>query len=368
MRVVIVMNSAYGVKILRTDLIRFILSKGHKITVVCSFENSKLDLEHLGVSTICWDVSRSGMNFYREFRSLIQLRRILMEIDSDVILNFTSKAIIYGSIAAILAGKKNVVSTFSGLGYLFTDNHSRRSFQRLILYRFLWFVLRRNVAVCFHNPDDRELFTKNNIVLQSRTFRVYGSGVDTVKFCPSKKKRESSTTTFIMVSRILKHKGVFEYIGAAQLLKSEGLSVRALLVGPFDNHPSAINRRTIAKHELAGAITYLDAVEDVRPYLEEADVFVLPSYREGTSRATLEAMSMAKPIITTNEPGCRETVKDSYNGYLIPSRDHISLAATMRKFIGNDPVIKSMGAQSRKMAQKLYDVNRVNDRFWSNVI
>ena len=171
-----------------------------------------------------------------------------------------------------------------------------------------------------------------------------------------------------MIARLITHKGVLDYLTAAKLLKAQNLPVNCRLLGPFYCHPTAIDPATIKRHEDSGFVEYLGTVTDVRPHIAAADVFVLPSYREGTPRAALEAMAMAKPIITTDAPGCRETVHDGLNGYLVPVRDPVSLSAAMEKLIDRPHQIREMGLHSRRLAERLYDVGAVNEAMWTRIL
>ena len=191
---------------------------------------------------------------------------------------------------------------------------------------------------------------------------------DTKRFVPIPRKNENRSTVFLMVARLLASKGVLDYIEAAKLLKRERCFAHFRILGAFDEHPTAIDRDTIQSAVDSGTIEYCGTTNDVRPYLQDADVFVLPSYyREGTPRSSLEALATAKPIITTDSPGCRETVIHGSNGYLVPVRDPAALAEAMRKLLGNPNRIRKMGFRSRKLAEELYDVDKVNAHLWREI-
>ena len=367
--VALVMNNSTGVRILRSDLIRFLLSHGHQVTVVCAIDDAATDLRRMGASVVNWSMSRSGINPLREMLSVVRLRRILAHLQPDIILTFTPKSVLYGSIAARSTPSSSVFSVVAGLGFLFGAENLLLATLAPIIRIVFRLALRNNLLVCFQNPDDQKLFIYKNILPQSRTCRVYGSGVDISRFVPTPDHKPRSEIAFIMVARLIKPKGVLEYIQAASILKSERCPARFMLLGPFDDHPTAIDEPTVRSSVNSGVIEYLGATTDVRPYLDDADVFVLPSYyREGTPRSTLEAMAMAKPIITTDYPGCRETVIDDRNGYLVPVRDASKLADAMRKLLGDHVRIREMGLQSRQMAEDLYDVEKVNRHLWREVL
>ena len=209
------------------------------------------------------------------------------------------------------------------------------------------------------NTDDLDLFTKLGILPDSqKTVLINGSGVNIEHYAYTKPK--NGKMVFLIIARLLWDKGIGEFVSAARLLKKKYPEVSFHIVGPYDNNPSAIKRNDILKWQDEGLIEYMGSTEDVRPYIAECSVYVLPSYREGTPRSVLEAMSMGRPIITTDAPGCRETVIDGINGFLVPVRDSERLSNAMEKFLQNPSLITEMGAKSREIAEARYDVNKVN--------
>ena len=362
------MNTAWGVKTLRSDLIRFLQSLRHHVSVVSCTDAAALDLQRMGVTFENWAVTRGGLNPVREGLAILRLRRLLVRIQPDLILCFTPKAILFGSVAARAIPSTKVFSVFAGLGFLFgTESTLLRLLSPAL--RFLFHQsLKNNRVVFFQNPDDLKLFVTHRIVSPERTCRLYGSGVDTKRFVPIPPTKENRETVFLMVARLLASKGVLDYIEAAKILKRERCFAHFRILGAFDEHPTAIDRDTIQSAVDSGTIEYCGTTNDVRPYLQDADVFVLPSYyREGTPRSSLEALATAKPIITTDSPGCRETVIHGRNGYLVPVRDPVALAEAMRKLLGDPDRIRTMGSRSRKLAEELYDVDKVNAHLWREI-
>ena len=368
MHVAILMNTAWGVKTLRSDLIRFLQSRQHHVSVISRADSATIDLRHMGVSFENWVVARSGLNPFREGLSLLRLRRMLARIQPDLILCFTPKAILLGSLAARAVPTIQVFSVFAGLGFLFgSDTALLRVLAPAI--RFLFHhSLKNNHVVFFQNPDDLELFVTRRIIPRTRTCRLYGSGVDTRRFAPDTMRANRRETIFLMISRLIVTKGVLDFIEAAKILKRARYPARFRILGAFDDHPTAVDRNTIQTAVDSGTIEYCGTTHDVVPYLHDADVFVLPSYyREGTPRSALEALATAKPIITTDSPGCRETVIHARNGYMVPARDPVALAGAMRKLVGNHTQIRTMGNSSRKLAEELYDVDKINAHLWSQI-
>ena len=369
MKIALVSNAAWGVKLLRSDLIEFLIRDGHTLTVVCETDSTAPSLRAMGVSVVGCRMSRSGTNPVKELLVVLRLKRRLQRLAPDVVMNFTPKGVIYGSIAAWLAGNGNVFSVVTGLGLVFAGRGLRGFVMRQVVVGLYRFALRRNALVFFQNGDDRRTFTRNGVVRRSRTRRVRGSGVDVRRFAPVTRGDGHPETAFLMISRLLKEKGVMEFVEAAAMLKGEGHRLHAALLGPFDEeNPAAIRPSAVRPYLEAGVVEYLGVAKDVRPALGSCDVFVLPSYYpEGTPRTVLEALAMGKPVITTDAPGCRETVIDGDNGFLIPTRDVTALAAAMRRLLIEPRLIPHMGARSRKLAETYYDVEQVNRYLWSEI-
>ena len=366
--VALVMNTAWGVKTLRSDLIRFLQSLRHRVSVVSRADSAVIDLQRMGVTFEDWTVARTGLNPFREGQAILRLRRLLRRIQPDMILCFTPKAILLGSFAARAIPNSHVFSVFTGLGFLFGNDSRLKRALTAVLHLLFRRALKNNPIVFFQNPDDLGMFVAHRIVPLERTFRLYGSGVDTRRFVPGRSNQGRGDTVFLMIARLVTAKGVLEYIEAAKILKRERCRTRFRLLGAFDDHPTGIDRGVIQSAVDAGTIEYCGTTDDVLSYLQDADVFVLPSYyREGTPRSSLEALATAKPIITTDWPGCRETVIHDSNGYLVTVRDPVALAEAMRKLVGDWDRIRTMGKRSRKLAEELYDVDKVNSHLWREI-
>jgi glycosyltransferase involved in cell wall biosynthesis len=272
---------------------------------------------------------------------------------------YTAKPVIWGMIAARLSTVPVRVALITGLGFAFTDrDHSglSRGLARVVRWLY-WFSLRFATTVIFQNPDDKAEFVRLRVITPAQKLCVVdGSGVDTEWFRPAPLP---GAATFLLIARLLADKGVREYAEAARVVRMQHPSARFRLVGWFDENPSAISRAEVEAWVARGDIEYVGALEDVRPAIAAAAVYVLPSYREGTPRTVLEAMAMARPIITTDTPGCRETVRCGVNGFLVPPRNVPALAEAMLRFITDPSLAARMGAQSRAIAEQRYDARRV---------
>ncbi|MBE0575225.1 MAG: glycosyltransferase family 4 protein [Desulfuromonadales bacterium] len=351
----------------RGQLLQDMVAHGHEV-IACA-PNAKAQiitrLKNIGVDYQDFPLHRTGINPLQDLRSIWVFVRLFRKIRPDVVLNYTIKPTIYGSMAATIAKVTNISSMITGLGYAFSKSSLK---QRLVgqvatlLYRV---GLRSNKVVFFQNPDDLALFCALGIVTErNHPTLIGGSGIDLNYFsvCPL-----PQTASFLLIARLIREKGVCEYVEAARQLHKKYPKARFCLVGMVDSNPSAIRSEDIDEWSRAGFIEFLGRLEDVRPAIADSSVFVLPSYREGVSHATLEAMAMGRPIITTDAPGCRETVVEGLNGFLVPIMDTDALANAMERFILDPSLSEAMGEQSRLLAADRFDVRTVNHIIMKNL-
>jgi len=346
----------------RMHLLSEILSRGHEAVVIgppC--EKKWIDqIEKIGVRFRAVEVQRASLNPFKDFKYLLDLKTLLREERPSVVLSYTIKPVIYGSLAARLARISKIYSLITGLGYAFMGSglkHRLLGCVVSILYRF---ALSKNHLVFFQNLDDQQLFVDRKIVPIQKCCVVDGSGVDLDHFAT--KPVPTAPVGFLLVARLLRDKGIQEYVEAAKVLKPAHPSARFCLLGPFDDNPTCISKAELDSWIEAGIITYIPETDDVRPALAECSVFVLPSYREGTPRSVLEALSVGRAVITTNAPGCKETVDNGRNGFLVDVRNPVQLAAAMEKFIRDPELAVTMGKQSRAYAEKRFDVRLITSR------
>jgi len=376
-KVAFIANSAFTLINFRKELIGSFIEKGYEVIAICPIEcglmgerNIEEALSEIGVRHISIKLSRKGVNPISELLLLFQLFKILRKEKPELVMNYTIKPVIYGSIAAKIFTKARIFSTITGLGFAFTNTgFVGRSLAKVIKLQYSM-ALRFNETVFFQNSDDLSLFNKLGLVSKTKTKIINGSGVNLERFnCAVNKntlKREPNS--FIMIARILKDKGVAEYINAARIVKREFPNSKFILLGAIDDNPASYKLEDVEQWQNEGVIEYIGPQTDVRPYLFSNQVFVLPSYREGTPRSVLEAMAMEMPIITTNAPGCKETVENDINGYLVDVESVEQLTDAIKKFIDNPTLILKMGKQSLEIARRKYDVNRVNQDILSSVL
>jgi glycosyltransferase involved in cell wall biosynthesis len=359
--IVITVNTAWNLVNFRLGLIRSLLASGYNVVALAPEDHHAETIRKLGCRFIALSMDGQGTNPLRDLWLLARYFLILRKIRPQVLLGFTIKPNVYGSIAARFLGIP-VVNNIAGLGTTFLQTGWLNLVARL-LYKF---ALSNSRLVFFQNNDDMNLFIEAGLVKGIKTSILPGSGVDTTFFAPQNpSKPKDNTTSFILIARLLWDKGVGEYIEAAKILQAENVNTDIRLLGFLDvNNPSAISREQINTWQSDGLISYLGVSDDVRSYLADADCVVLPSYREGTPRSLLEAGSMGKPIITTDAPGCRDLVSHGNTGYLVPVRDAKALADAMKQMAGLDAEKRElMGKASREFIVENYDEHIVIDAY-----
>jgi glycosyltransferase involved in cell wall biosynthesis len=312
----------------------------------------------LGVRFIEIPLSKHGLSIASDIKYFWRLWRLIRLEKPSVTLGYTIKPVIYGSIAARLAGVRNVNAMITGAGYAFTANTFKAKMVRFVvaaLYK-LGFMAAKNII--FQNPDDLEEFTRRKLVPKKKCRLVNGSGVNMQKFEAAPMPEKIS---FLMISRMLVGKGVREYLEAARIVKQKHPTVRFVLVGAFEKLPDSLIPAELQSYFADGIVEHHPETPDVKTHYRQCTVYVLPSYREGTPRTVLEAMATARPIITTNVPGCRQTVVNGQNGFLIPPKDPIALAEKMMWFVENPEQAAIMGNASLEICKEKFEVGAINE-------
>ncbi len=345
----------------RGPMLRAMVACGHEVIACSPAASAEIidQLANLGVSYRDIELDRTGICPINDIRYVARLYRLLKRIKPDVFLSYTVKPVIYGSIAARIVGVPRIYSIISGLGYAFTSNGIKARAVGILVRWLYTLSLRFNKTVFFQNPDNRRKFLESGIVNSSdRTVLVNGSGVDLSYYQPSS---FPTMITFLLMARLIKEKGVYEYVEAARILKQRYPTVKCLLAGYIDTNPSAISKATLKNWIDSGCIEYLGYLTDVRPAIDVSSVYVLPSYYpEGVPHSILEAMAMGRPIITTDTPGCRETVQHGRNGLIVSEKNVSALVNSMEYFISKPESIHSMGIQSLQIVCDKFDVNKIN--------
>jgi len=360
MKVAVVASFAPSLVKFRGPLLQAMVARGWEVMALAPEADPgvRAALESIGVMFRTYPLARQGTHPFRDLRTLHALWTIFRELRPDTVFAYTIKPVIWGMLAAALAGVPRRVAMITGMGAAFTPpfNAKKRLVRGVVevLYR-LALPLAHTVVV--QNPDDEAMV--RGWVDPRKLVRVPGSGVDLDFFQP---EPYPETPTFLMLSRLIVDKGVREFVEAARRVKARHPEARFLLAGWFEpDYPGSISREEFACWQEEGVVEYLGVLEDVRPALRACSVYVLPSYREGIPRSVLEAMAMARPVITTDAPGCRETIEHGKSGYLVPVRDVHALAEAMEHFLQHPERIPQMGREARKRVEEVFDVRRVNE-------
>ena len=353
----------------RGKLLEAIHAKGYDIYVMApdllQFPDEHQKLQALGYHIYEIPMQRTGTNPLKDLNTLMEMYRLIRQIKPDVVLSYTIKPVIYGTLAAWLAKIPKRYALITGLGYAFqnVDSGKRSIFQKLVHGLYAQALKRAN-KVFFQNPDDLKLFQDMHLLEANKpTVVVNGSGVNVQDFDVMPLPLNDQGTvkaSFLLIARLLGDKGVREYTEAARIIKAKYPETEFHLVGWIDDNPSSISQAELDIWVNEKIVNYWGKLSDVRPAIAVSSVYVLPSYREGTPRTVLEAMAMGRAVITTDAPGCRETVLNGVNGYLVGVKSVDDLVQSMQYFIEDPKLITYMGQRSREIALNKYAVHQVN--------
>ncbi len=370
-KILIISGNARSLIANRGDLIKELSTLGHHVIALIPAFDSIPEIDEMGIEYELISLDRRHMNPFRDLKALLELTTKIRRIKPDVVFSYTIKPVVYGTLAARITRRGvRCVALITGLGQLFTGRSIKSLVGQAVARTLYSISLPLNNSVIFQNPDDmQELGTLFGNSICRQAIVVSGSGVNMEKFpkCSLPSRRAPS---FLLVSRLLINKGVIEFCEAAQILHKEFPNAKFNIVGPLDKSlSSAIPKEIIQKYKESKSINFHPPTKDVRPYLADCSVFVLPScYREGTPRAILEAMSTGRAIITTDMPGCRETVVEGENGFLVQPGSVSDVVKAMRAFLENTALAASMGEKSHELVRSRYDVNIVNRDMVSTII
>lgn len=365
--IVVLSNSAESLYNFCGDLICELADRGYRVYVLApdyDAENRKR-IEAFGGIPTPLALDRNGLNPVRDIASLISLYRLLRRIRPAVFFSLFMKPVIYGSIASWLSRVPRRVVMVAGLGFIFINADDTASMKvrllRFLVGRLYWLSFRLANLGIFQNPDDLALMVDSGIAPHDRVMLVDGSGVNLDRFPLRAGPRDPGRRlTFVWMGRLLREKGVIELVEATKIVREQGFDVDVLLVGGVDSNPGSLTEDAVQGWHDAGIITWTGKVDDVRPYLAQSDVFVLPSYREGLPRSTQEAMAIGLAVITTDVAGCRETVVDGVNGFLVPVRSAPAIAEAMIRYAREPGLAAEHGAAGRALVEQKFDVRVIN--------
>jgi glycosyltransferase involved in cell wall biosynthesis len=359
MRIAIVLNTSWNIYNFRMSFVRTLLAQGYEVHTIAPADDYTHHLTAAGCIHHKVTMDSRGANPIKDLALLAELFMIYRKIRPDIILHYTIKPNVYGTLAAALL-RIPVVNNVCGLGTVFLKDNLVSAFA-ILLYKISFRFAQK---VFFQNPDDLKLFLDKNLVAASSADLVPGSGIDLKRFEPMRFSRNEKFT-FLLISRLITDKGVIEYIDAVKKLRSSGVNARFQILGAMDPaHKRGIKVEVIQEWISSGIIEYLGTTDDVRLFIQNADCIVLPSYREGTPRTLLEAASSSKPIITTNVPGCNHVVVDNFNGFLCKLKDADDLAEKMKRMMDLEaPTLRLFGINGRAKMEAEYNESFVINKY-----
>jgi glycosyltransferase involved in cell wall biosynthesis len=347
-RIAFVANTSWSIYKFRLHLLQAIIENGFDVYVLAPRDKYTAFFEQLpGLFFIELKKLKSkSISIPDDLQLYLELVQHYKRIRPRLIFHYTIKANIYGPLAAARIDCP-AVSVITGLGYMFSGK-SLFAFAASLLYRY---ALKKTKEVWFLNRDDQKIFITNKLVAAEKTFLLPGEGVDTAAFYPAPYHDSPAPVSFLLIARLIEHKGIYEFVQSAALLRAQKINVKCSLLGFFDDKSAvAISKDQLAQWTEEGSIVYLGETDNVAPFIEKADCIVLPSYREGMPLSLLEGASMCKALIATDTAGCREIVKDGVNGYLCRPKDAADLAARMIQYCQlKAEAKKAMGTAGREM-------------------
>ena len=359
MKILVLSSHTLSLFWFRLDMMISFLNLGYEVIAAGSDNETlwkpKFDEQNIKYKQIT--VSRNGLNPLNDFKTFFSIKKLLKEERPDKIFVYQAKTIVYGALAAHHLNIKDIYPLVAGLGSVFRGTGVKNRFFRYVMCKLYRRAFIYSRTVIFQNEDDLNTFVENEIVDINKTKIINGSGVNIEKFKPAPMP---TSPTFLYIGRLIKDKGIIEYLDACRNIKFYNKKIKCLLIGPFDTNLSALKKEELQPYIDDETIEYIGEQADVRPYIESCSVFVLPSYHEGTPKTVLEAMAVGRAIITSDAPGCRETVINEKNGFLVTVKDVKQLTDKMKYLIENPDICDKMGRESRKIVCEKYDVNIVN--------
>jgi glycosyltransferase involved in cell wall biosynthesis len=363
--IAIVTSIAYSLANFRGQLIEDLVARGLRVYALAPDfdEKTRAAVRALGAEPLDFSLERTGMRPLRDLRDTARLTRQLRQLKPDLTFCYFVKPVIYGSLAAWAAGVKRRYALVAGLGFVFAQDAAGQGIKRRLLQRMVSRLYERAFRVCrkvfFQNDDDVAHFVSAGRLDPGKVVRLAGTGVDLERLQPA--PPQLSPIRFLLMARLLREKGIVEFAQAGAIVRRSHPGAEFILAGGLDPNPGGLSEAEIRRWFHGDGLSWLGHVDDVVPIIRACSVYVLPSYyREGVPRSIQEAMAMARPVITTDSIGCRDTVEPDRNGFLVPVRDATSLAAAMTRFIAEPGLIETMGNESRQLAEERFNVREIN--------
>lgn len=360
MKIIVLSSHTSSLFWFRIDMMKSFHQKGYDVVAAGPDEEKvwKEKFEEQKIKYVQIQVSRNGLNPLSDMKTFFCLNRLLKQEKPDKIFVYQAKTIVYGCLAAKVNHIQEVYPMVAGLGSVFRGFGIKNALAKIVMQMLYRLAFACSEKVFFQNQDDRNELLNLRLLKESQTVMINGSGVNLDNFKPVPLP---STPTFLYIGRLIRDKGIMEYLDACKDIKLQYPQVRCLLVGPFDSNPSALKPEELQPYINNKIVEYYGEQSDVRSYIAQCSTYVLPSYHEGTPKTVLESMAMGRAVLTSDAPGCRETVVDGKNGFLIPVKDVSALVEKMKFLILHQDLNAQMGKASYNIAVDKYDVRKVND-------
>jgi glycosyltransferase involved in cell wall biosynthesis len=361
MKIILVANTSWYLYNFRKPLLNELISQGYEIHTISPKDDYTPKLAKLGITTYNINIARSGLSPFKDIQLLFSLIKLYRKIKPDIVHQFTVKPVIWGSIASKIFPKIRVINSIPGLGIVFKGNIITKKIVT-ILYKI---AIQRKHKIIFQNPDDYNVFLDEKLVKAEQCSLILSSGVDTEYFKVTPSIVENNTVKFGVMARLLWSKGIGEFVEASHKIYNKYSNAEFIILGsPDSGSKDSIPYEWLEKvNSEYNYITWIKHAEDVRPFLNDIDVFVLPSYYpEGVPKSLIESASFSLPLITTDTPGCKEVVENKYNGYLIKPNDVDELVSSMQNLLADTTLRDKFGENSRELALRKFDVKSVNKR------
>lgn len=367
MKIVLFDNDVSCLVRFRGDFALDLHQAGYQVQLLVPIQNEKERemISSLGLPFEHINLSRSGISLSKVFSEVQEIRKKLKELKPDILFNYTAKPFLFGTIAHLLCGGKTTYSMLPGLGFLFLGKTFRKRLLRTLVCQAYRFAFAFNNKVFILNQDDRDELLGRKLVRSEKLVNLKGEGVDLATFQRTTEAKPEEVT-FMFAGRLIREKGINDFVEAAKLLKPKYQHVSFRVAGNIDQNPGSLSSEDLKELDETGVIDYIGFTSNIKKEFENISVFVLPSfYREGLPRSIMESLAMKVPVITTHSPGCRESIKDGETGFLVPPMNPEKLAEKMEHFITHPEIIDEMGNRAREMAESTYDIKKINKQIIS---